>query len=1649
MAIRCKKKPAKKKCCIRSSKLRKCTLKNMCPRKRCKKTACDPLELQKLKDKYSRDLQSHRELISRQQMALQNTDNYQALSTRYKKEAEERLLKMQKDAQKIQDLTQKLTESNQNTTTLNMRLMDSTQSAAGLGLEKMKLAEEKKILQEEKRKLAEEKERLLAEKKILNHALDGVTSKNKDTIIKLGKQIEECRNNLLMSVNELANLRSTGTASQSTLDNLRKDIEKTNTEYKDLIKDYRSQMATCQSQLKNCKDSKLQIEELKSQLQSEVIRYKNDNQLQKTLLTESMETNKSLLSKYDTLTEERDKMKQALGNLAQSSMARTERLKRELEESNKRNNDSSDCNKKLQECNSRLGVCDSEKAKLLADIQILKKEMAKGKWQGAAKGSVLQQEYQQLQQEYQAKVAEFQKYQAESVSEIAKLKKELENYGKQIQNRIKQQALSKGKRTEMSQEIENMKRDYQMSENQLNERIKNLNEENASLKGKYTECTSQKSDLEQQIRQCKANTLTLTTAIAELKGSALALKKDLTDQKEYIERSKNTLKEQNAEIGNLTNRIGKLQNVNEDKAKLINDLEQSNARFNELQKEFNKVTLKVAELESSLATSLGNFAEKSKEANTLIQQISTLSAELEQLKGADAMNSDRIKSLESEISRLNGSLNRLKSDLGDKNSKMEELINQIAGQTIGQLIASYQELASYYNKKNAELRSNVKRMTPEEKQLIDDQITNNNQIIKTIKDQLMILLEQQDKFKKEKAALERLNRFNEEQAKLNIAKAELEKFKLSNKLIESNIERNKAQREEALRKEQERIRAEQERQAQLRAEELAKIQQTIDDLKNVKPMPLYLAEILKNYKEPSGIINGKDIYQNLTLYNDRLLKTGLTDVYQIVKNLMIYDAETFRDDAKKAQKASLIDEFIMTIKSMNPISTYSDDLLQLKQKVSILFDKFVTLKDEIYPVRIIVNFGANPAANTPVNDISIPENNYKDEKVAGDPRMINIIVEEYPPYRGIPSRNYPTIGPFYGVTNTSANDYNVNADIVRVFNPKIDDKGNVKIPHLIYSAYGFSGSGKSYTLIAEKNKNNLLARVIKSIKSNVSSQEKNSISLKYTIYDNYGEINDGGCDVLTGLDDTQEGSNVKSEKNSAFVVNKRIKIDDYTQIENDIISFEKQRRQMVMNPNGRSEFHIRFTPNNDQSSRSHLFVDIDIMSGNTTKGRITIIDMAGSEDVNTIQNSYFLSVPTNYSGDAMVESLENISTTVQHLVDNISKVSSQLRSGDVTINSRIKSELGMLNFTTGDNAIKPFELINQKGSYIKKDAWTALMKNLESLGIKLNYSDFDNFIKEYNFSNYYSKIVYPIYQLKTKILETFDSDHFKLTNSCTNCADFSKLNEIFKRVGLTPLANTKLDLSGLVPKINNSLKSDTHKREAASNIPIFFKMLSDKLQPEIDNIYNVLVSSNNGELMKLIDLYNKDLDGDGKQRGKLASMALDPGDLAGSKTRIKFQKKATDKLINDWNKDYLYKLHCSIRYQGVYIVNTLNQMKNYVSCLQKHKELKSQFPGNILHNPLTFSGGTRDTIPNSQAKFILFNNIRLDFSTDGKGVKSGAEQQNENIKAAYINSIKFADSINPLTGKMAECNPNLSFGKRKSKKKEGKLISDYKYILSL
>ena len=166
--------------------------------------------------------------------------------------------------------------------------------------------------------------------------------------------------------------------------------------------------------------------------------------------------------------------------------------------------------------------------------------------------------------------------------------------------------------------------------------------------------------------------------------------------------------------------------------------------------------------------------------------------------------------------------------------------------------------------------------------------------------------------------------------------------------------------------------------------------------------------------------------------------------------------------------------------------------------------------------------------------------------------------------------------------------------------------------------------------------------------------------------------------------------------------------------------------------------------------------------------------------------------------------------------------------------------------------------------------------------------------------------------------------------------------------------------------------------------------------------------------------------------------------------KLALRRELIDKKINNWNTEYLYKLHCSLRFQGNFIVNTLDQMQTYIRCLQNQKKVTSQFPGSILHNDIQLNNGIRPKLPGSEAKFILFTNIRLDFSTNGNDVKKGSEIQNRNIISSYIDSINFATEINPLTGNRGACREGsfLEFGKKRKKEKgiKDKIVSDYKYL---
>jgi hypothetical protein len=109
-------------------------------------------------------------------------------------------------------------------------------------------------------------------------------------------------------------------------------------------------------------------------------------------------------------------------------------------------------------------------------------------------------------------------------------------------------------------------------------------------------------------------------------------------------------------------------------------------------------------------------------------------------------------------------------------------------------------------------------------------------------------------------------------------------------------------------------------------------------------------------------------------------------------------------------------------------------------------------------------------------------------------------------------------------------------------------------------------------------------------------------------------------------------------------------------------------------------------------------------------------------------------------------------------------------------------------------------------------------------------------------------------------------------------------------------------------------------------------------------------------------------------------------------------------------------MHCSLRYQGNFIVDTLERMKTYTTNIQNHRDDKDNFPGKYLYK------GDNTSF---KIKFILFTNIRLDFNPTTPP-NTYEPTTNDNLREAYIRSVNFSNDLNPL---------QRSFGKSLSRNK--------------
>jgi len=204
---------------------------------------------------------------------------------------------------------------------------------------------------------------------------------------------------------------------------------------------------------------------------------------------------------------------------------------------------------------------------------------------------------------------------------------------------------------------------------------------------------------------------------------------------------------------------------------------------------------------------------------------------------------------------------------------------------------------------------------------------------------------------------------------------------------------------------------------------------------------------------------------------------------------------------------------------------------------------------------------------------------------------------------------YPSSGLKIDLDNLVDSSDSVSPGLYNVFN-QIQDGYSV-----VLFGYGLSGSGKTMTLLGSKGAPGLLHYGLSNL------QNVSRIKIKYLFEQYYYKINFNYREV-TGhihnlINKVPQMTSFSKDENEEFkqvipgyIDVNSMKVEDLSAF-TDIVDSYRQKH-------GR----IKQTPNNPQSSRSHLYYVFEILFTNGKSGYITIVDMAGRESPLDIFNTF-------------------------------------------------------------------------------------------------------------------------------------------------------------------------------------------------------------------------------------------------------------------------------------------------------------------------------------------------------------------------------------------------------------------------------------------
>ena len=812
----------------------------------------------------------------------------------------------------------------------------------------------------------------------------------------------------------------------------------------------------------------------------------------------------------------------------------------------------------VEETETKLKECEEGKTKLESEIADLKTKLeeAQNKIKEFEEGKTKL-------EEAQNKIKEFEEDKTKLESEIADLKTKLDAAEKQLNDinlskvtdseaKQKLDELIKNKDTEIAKLTEE-KAALTSEKDKLTEEKAALDAEKAALTTEKEALTTEKSALTTELDELK----TKISDSEKAKTDAEQMKKECDEKKVALETEKTALTTEKAKIEEekaaLTTEKATLttEKANAEKelaeAKVKSDAEVAEAKA----KADSEVADAKAKADAELADAKAKAdAEKAKADAELAEAKSKAETELAEAKSkaetekakADAELAEAKTKIEEKDKKINETQEELNKVTTSKMSESEAktLLETQIKQATEEKLQSDNKAKELADKAKAaeEALANKTKEAEDKAKAAEEALANKTKEVADKDVELNKAKELADKANEEATkakeladkAKEEANKANEEATKAKADAEECEK-KLAEKELVDNSEQAQKKREE-----------------------------------EEKQKEVIIERIIKNMEMIQGKIT--DITKNISkIETENPEKFKKLDI--LIKQFKTYDNEF--DTFKALQDCNDQNGFSKDRCSTTLKTASLRDIQKYNTEIETLLKNVINSSEDINGiVRIFVRVKGGGLKGDP----KLPPLEYKvDEKDNIGNKKTLLEGKEY--------------SPFYDVFSKDDN----NENIFERIKPTLEQVNDGY--HIALFGYGYSGSGKSYTLLNSKGTD--IGVLIRAVGHYINKGLTVKVEKIRELYNNtYNPSrSDKDFDITNGLKDIVSEMNL--QKNDALNIKT---VETFNQLLQDIETYRKRI--------GR----IKPTINNPDSSRGHLFITLKIGE----KGYITVCDMAGRED---------------------------------------------------------------------------------------------------------------------------------------------------------------------------------------------------------------------------------------------------------------------------------------------------------------------------------------------------------------------------------------------------------------------------------------------------